>query len=67
VGILVEPEVNAVFANMPPAVAEAMHARGWHYYNFIGSHGYRLMCSWNTSEADVDAFIADLTASCAAG
>jgi threonine aldolase len=47
---------------MPPAIAAAMHARGWHYYNFIGAHGYRLMCSWNTSEADVDAFIADLTA-----
>jgi threonine aldolase len=60
-GILVEPEVNAVFASMPPAVAEAMHARGWHYYNFIGAHGYRLMCSWDTQEADVDAFIADLT------
>jgi len=66
VSILVEPEVNAVFANMPPAVAAAMRARGWHYHNFIGAHGYRLMCSWNTSEADVDAFIADLTAACAA-
>jgi len=22
-------------------VAAAMHARGWHYYNFIGAHGYR--------------------------
>ena len=65
VSLLVEPEVNAVFASMPPAVAAAMHARGWHFYNFIGAHGYRLMCSWDTQEADIDAFIADLTAECA--
>jgi threonine aldolase len=64
VKILVEPEVNAVFASMPPAAAEAMHARGWHYYNFIGAHGYRLMCSWDTQDADLDAFIADLTVAC---
>jgi len=49
---------------MPPAAAEAMHARGWHYYNFIGAHGYRLMCSWDTQDADLDAFIADLTVAC---
>ncbi len=60
VRILVEPEVNAVFAEMPPAVADALHARGWHFYNFIGAHGYRLMCSWDTQPADVDAFVADL-------
>ena len=62
VSILVEPDVNAVFAGMPPAVAGAMHARGWSFYNFIGANGYRLMCSWDTREADIDAFVADLTA-----
>jgi len=25
-----------------------MRARGWHFYPFIGEHGYRLMCSWST-------------------
>ncbi|MGA2445292.1 MAG: low specificity L-threonine aldolase [Opitutaceae bacterium] len=64
VSILVEPEVNALFASLPPAVAEALHARGWHFYNFIGAHGYRLMCSWDTRDADLDAFIADLKAAC---
>ena len=62
VSILVEPDVNAVFAGMPPTVAGAMHARGWSFYNFIGANGYRLMCSWDTREADIDAFVADLTA-----
>jgi threonine aldolase len=65
VNILVEPEVNALFAGMPPAAAEALHARGWHFYNFIGAHGYRLMCSWDTRDADLDAFVADLKAACA--
>jgi len=60
VRILVEPEVNAVFVEMDPAAAEALHGRGWHFYNFIGAHGYRLMCSWDTRESDVDTFVADL-------
>ena len=65
VNILVEPEVNALFAGMPPKIAEALHTRGWHFYNFIGAHGYRLMCSWDTRDADLDAFVADLKAVCA--
>jgi threonine aldolase len=63
--LIVEPEVNAVFVDMPPAVAEALHVRGWHFYNFIGAHGYRLMCSWDTTDVDVEAFVADLHAACA--
>jgi threonine aldolase len=65
VGILVEPEVNALFVDLPPAVAETLHAHGWHFYNFIGAHGYRLMCSWDTTDADLAAFVADLKAVCA--
>ena len=64
VSILVEPEVNALFASMPPGVAEILHTRGWHFYNFIGAHGYRLMCSWDTKDADLDAFIADVRTAC---
>jgi len=66
VRILVEPAVNALFVEMPPAVAEDLHVRGWHFYNFIGAHGYRLMCSWDTQEADLDAFLADLKQAVAA-
>jgi threonine aldolase len=62
--LLVEPEVNALFVDMPPAVAEALHQREWHFYNFIGAHGYRLMCSWDTRDADLEAFIADVRAAC---
>jgi threonine aldolase len=62
VKILVKPEVNAVFAEMPPPVAEGLKKRGWYFYSFIGAHGYRLMCSWATRDEDVDGFVADLRA-----
>jgi threonine aldolase len=58
--LIAEPEVNAVFVEMPPAVATALQAQGWRFYNFIGPHGYRLMCSWDTRESDVDEFLRDL-------
>lgn len=51
-------EANAVFVNFPPGVTDRLFAEGWHFYNFIGGEGHRLMCSWATTEADVDAFVA---------
>jgi len=45
---------------MTPAVYSAMDARGWHFYRFVGDHGYRLMCAWSTTPAEIDAFLADL-------
>jgi threonine aldolase len=60
VRLLFEPEVNAVFVGLPPGVAEKMFARGWHFYRFVGEHGYRLMCSWATEPAAIDRFAADL-------
>ena len=59
--LIAEPEVNGVFVEMPPAVYAALTARGWHFYRFIGEHGYRLMCAWDTTEQDVAAFAADLS------
>ena len=52
-------EVNAVFVHMPPATAEAMFALGWHFY-LREDAGYRLMCSWATSEQDIEALLQDL-------
>jgi threonine aldolase len=60
---LVEPtEVNGVFVELPRHVHAALEARGWHFYKFVGEHGYRLMCSWETQDADVEAFLADVRA-----
>lgn len=64
--ILMPVEANAVFVEMPAAAAAALRAKGWFFYSFIGPHGYRLMNSWATSPATVDAFVADARAAVAA-
>ena len=51
---------NAVFVELPPPVIRALHGRGWRFYTFIGRGGCRLMCSWDTTPEDVDAFLDDL-------
>ena len=55
-------ESNAVFVEMPGDVIEAMHRKDWRFYTFIGEGGCRLMCSWDTTEEDVDGFVGDLSA-----
>jgi threonine aldolase len=62
VRLILEPEVNAVFVELPPATATAMAARGWSFHRFIGERGYRLMGSWATRDEDAAAFLADLKA-----
>ena len=57
--ILAPVEANGVFAEFAPAIVRALEARGWHFYKFIGEHGYRLMCSWETRAEDIAAFLAD--------
>ncbi|HEX4666559.1 MAG TPA: low specificity L-threonine aldolase [Chthoniobacterales bacterium] len=53
-------EANALFVRLPNDVAERLQARGWHFYNFFEPGVYRLMCSWATTEADVEAFATDV-------
>ncbi len=58
-------EANSVFVELPLAVAEKLRAQGWRFYNFIGAGGARFMCSWETTEAHVQALAADLRAATA--
>ena len=60
VRVLFPVQANAVFADMPTAVADTLRARGWDFYTFVGETGVRLMCSWDTTEQDVDQFLNDL-------
>ena len=53
-------QTNAVFARLPEAITEHMYRRGWKYYTHVGGGSARLMCSWDTTPEDVDAFAADL-------
>jgi threonine aldolase len=56
--ILYPVQANAVFVEMPPEWVEKMHRRGWHFYTVAG--GERLMCSWDTEDEDITAFVRDL-------
>lgn len=60
VKILFPCQANAVFADLPKRVIEALLARGWWFYTFIGEGGCRFMCAWDTTEEDVRAFAKDL-------
>ena len=61
-GVLVRypRQANSIFLGLSPEVRDALHGRGWHFYDFIGWGGARLMCSWDTSEEDVRALARDL-------
>ena len=61
ISLLFPVEANAVFLALPPAVMEALRARGWRFYTFIGG-GARFMFAWDADPARVDALIADLRA-----
>ena len=54
-------EANAVFVRMNDQVASGLQARGWQFYKFIEPDVYRLMCSWSTTESDIEDFIRDVT------
>lgn len=59
-GALIAPvEANGIFIELPPAVVAALEAKGWRFYKFVGEHGYRFMCSWETQDADIAALLAD--------
>jgi threonine aldolase len=59
--IAVHPvEANAAFIPLPEKTARGLRARGWVIYNFIGGNVIRFMCSWSTTEADIDALLADV-------
>jgi threonine aldolase len=53
-------QANSVFVEMPPATAAALREAGWRFYSFIGAGGARFMCSWQTTEDDVNRLAAAL-------
>ena len=62
VKLLFPRQANAVFAELPLPAIEALRAKGWLFYTFIGAGGCRFMCSWDTAPEDVDGLVADLRA-----
>jgi threonine aldolase len=60
--LLAAVEANGVFCDMPRHAIEALHAKGWRFYTFVGETGVRLMCSWDTPAEAVDGLVTDLRA-----
>lgn len=60
VKVMHPPQANGVFANLPTPAIKALHDKGWKFYEFIAGGGCRFMCAWDTTEASVDAFLADI-------
>ena len=60
--LLYPTEANAVFAALPASVHERLAERGWRYYTFIEQGAARFMCSWATTESEVDALLTDIQA-----
>ena len=59
-------QANGVFAILPPGAAERLQ-QSWLFYTWDESTGeVRWMCSWDTTEEDVDAFAADVAEVCGA-
>ena len=54
-------EANAVFLTAPETVLDALRARGWRFYTFIGG-GARFMFAWDANLERVDTLAADIRA-----
>ena len=51
-----------MFATFPQTVQKQLHGVGWKFYTGVSTPDEsRLMCSWDTTPADVDAFVADVS------
>jgi threonine aldolase len=61
IDLLFPCEANAVFAKIPDPVVARLDELGWRFYKDFGpGRGARLMCSWDTTEDDVDRFVEDV-------
>ena len=58
--MLYPTEANAVLVNLPDAAVTELNQIGWSFYTFIGGSA-RFMCSWATTEAAIDALVADMS------
>ena len=59
-------QANAIFAVLPPGATEQLQ-RDWPFYTWDEASGeVRLVCSWDTTTDEVDAFAADMRRACEA-
>jgi len=64
VEVMFEPQANGVFLDLSKDVREALWARGWKFYAFIGVRGCRFMCAWDLLPETVDRLADDIHELC---
>ena len=62
VSLMFPTQANSVFVELPPHAIEALKAKGWTFYTFIGAGGARFVCAWNTTVELLDQLLADVKA-----
>ena len=55
-------QANALFLDLPDEIATRLHERGWHFHRFFERGLCRLMCSWSTTETEIEEFVTDFRA-----
>ena len=60
VDIALSVEANALFVRLSEQLVQQLKTRGWHFYKFIEPDIHRLMCSWATTDADIEQFVGDV-------
>jgi len=58
--ILYPREANSVFIDISPEMTKFLKSKGWKFYNFIGTGGIRLMCSWDMTKKTINDFVLDI-------
>lgn len=53
-------ETNTVFARMSETKIAGLRECGWLFYTHVSPGDCRFMCSWDTTDEDVESFLADL-------
>jgi len=58
--VLNEVQANGVLVDFGVTLADQLRQRGWHFYDLFHPGQSRLMCSWATTQQDLDEFFNDL-------
>jgi threonine aldolase len=53
-------EASAVFVQLDEQMVRGLQDCGWHFHKFIEPDIYRIMCSWSSTDAEINAFITDV-------
>lgn len=59
---LLPVQSNAVFYRLSANQVRGLEARGWMFYKFIEPDVYRLMCSWSTSDEQIEELVREFKA-----